>query len=177
MNIHPIFVHFPVALLTLYALMEFIRFKALTRHPAWFYVKGFLVMSGAISALIARQTGELIEDQFRGSPQHNLLEMHALWANVTVVLFGFLTVLYVAAFVRRDLMQAPLIGRLVSLPLISLIFSILVYAFEFVTRGALILFIALFGLIAITITGGLGGALVYGPDIDPVVSLIYHLFF
>ena len=32
-------------------------------------------------------------------------------------------------------------------------------------------------LIAITITGSLGGALVYGPEIDPVVSFIYHLFF
>lgn len=177
MNIHPIFVHFPVALLTLYTLMEFVRFKALTRHPAWFYVKGFLLVAGAISALVARQTGELIEDLFRGSPQHDLLEMHALWANVTVVLFGSLAVLYVAAFIRRDLMQAPVIGRIASLSLMSSILSVLAYLFEFVTRGKLILFFALFGLIAITITGGLGGALVYGPDIDPVVSFIYDLFF
>ena len=36
---------------------------------------------------------------------------------------------------------------------------------------------ALAGLIAISITGALGGAIVYGPDVDPVVSLVYHLLF
>ena len=33
------------------------------------------------------------------------------------------------------------------------------------------------GLVAVTITGALGGALVYGPDVDPFVSLIYRLLF
>ena len=35
--------------------------------------------------------------------------------------------------------------------------------------------LALLGLIAITITGGLGGAIVYGKDVDPIVSFIYKL--
>jgi len=36
---------------------------------------------------------------------------------------------------------------------------------------------ALARLIAISITGTLGGAIVYGPDVDLVVSLVYHLLF
>jgi hypothetical protein len=32
-------------------------------------------------------------------------------------------------------------------------------------------------MILVTIVGALGGALVYGPEVDPVVSVVYHLFF
>ena len=39
------------------------------------------------------------------------------------------------------------------------------------------LLIALVGIVVITITGALGGAIVYGPEVDPIVSVIYHLFF
>jgi len=34
--------------------------------------------------------------------------------------------------------------------------------------------LALAGLVAITVTGGLGGAIVYGPDADPFFKLVYH---
>jgi len=34
---------------------------------------------------------------------------------------------------------------------------------------------ALIGLAAIVVTGALGAAIVYGPDIDPFVKIIYSL--
>jgi len=36
---------------------------------------------------------------------------------------------------------------------------------------------ALIGAVCLTITGALGGAMVYGPTSDPFVSFIYTLFF
>jgi hypothetical protein len=41
---------------------------------------------------------------------------------------------------------------------------------------AVLVLLALAGLCAVTITGGLGGSMVYGPNADPVVTLIYKLF-
>ncbi len=43
------------------------------------------------------------------------------------------------------------------------------------TRVSFIL--ALIGIVGITITGTLGGAMVHGPEVDPFVSFVYHLFF
>jgi hypothetical protein len=37
--------------------------------------------------------------------------------------------------------------------------------------------LALLGIIAVTITGALGGAIAHGADTDPVVQMIYSLFF
>ncbi|MEK7649833.1 MAG: DUF2231 domain-containing protein [Patescibacteria group bacterium] len=177
MNVHPIFVHFPVALLTLYTLMEFVGLKRLTQHPAWFYVKAFLLIVGTASSFVARETGEMIEDQFRGGPQTKLLEMHALWADITVIFFSVLSILYLAAFIRRDLMQTSIIGRVVALPVISSLFNLVARIYDLFANSALMMIFALLGLVTITIVGGLGGALTYGPNVDPVVKFIYDLFF
>lgn len=47
----------------------------------------------------------------------------------------------------------------------------------YVLRSPFLPFLALIGLIAITMTGALGGAIVYGPNVDPVVKFVYSLFF
>ncbi|MEK7110290.1 MAG: hypothetical protein AAB759_00205 [Patescibacteria group bacterium] len=39
MNIHPAFVHFPIALLTIYAVLELARFRFFTARPYWFHLK------------------------------------------------------------------------------------------------------------------------------------------
>ena len=47
-------------------------------------------------------------------------------------------------------------------------------------EGILLLFVillALVGLVCITITGGLGGTMVYGPNADPFFGVIYKLMF
>jgi len=41
----------------------------------------------------------------------------------------------------------------------------------------LIPLLALLGLVLIIITGGLGAAIVYGPNVDPFVNFIYSIFF
>ena len=45
-----------------------------------------------------------------------------------------------------------------------------------VLQSPFLILMALAGLAAITITGALGGAVVYGPNIDPVVSAVYRFF-
>lgn len=84
MNIHPLFVHFPIGILVLYTAFEFARLKFITKQQFYIPLKSILAILGTAAAL---------------------------------------------------------------------------------------------GLVAITITGGLGASIVYGPDVDPVVHFIYSLFF
>ena len=58
MDLHPIIVHFPVALLTLYGIFELFSVRRIARKPYWFYVKAVLVIFGALGALAAWLTGE-----------------------------------------------------------------------------------------------------------------------
>lgn len=36
---------------------------------------------------------------------------------------------------------------------------------------------AFLGFVSLVVTGSLGAAIVHGPEIDPIVSFVYHLFF
>ncbi|KHO51327.1 MAG: hypothetical protein QT04_C0044G0036 [archaeon GW2011_AR11] len=60
LNIHPIFVHFPIALLSLYAVMVLIRFRKVMGLPYWSYAKAILAIAGTLGAFAALQTGSLV---------------------------------------------------------------------------------------------------------------------
>lgn len=167
---HPLVVHFPIALLTLYALLEFPRFRALLERPYWFYVKAVLVITGTLGAVVARQSGESIEDKFANVPRLNaVVEAHALTANVTLGIFAVLAVAYALRFATdHPRIQAWTSATRAGRGLAALSAGI--------RHGAVAVPLALSGLIALTITGALGGGLVHGPDADPVVALAYRLF-
>lgn len=171
LNIHPLFVHFPIAFMTIYALVELIRFKKINSQPYWFYVKIVLLVVGVLGAFVALQTGELAEDEYRAV--HQLVETHSFFATFSTVVFGILAGLYIVTWLKEcksfiSLFQKNGIRQLWQLlNIIQRVF----YRPWFLVLGALM------GLGAITITGALGGAIVYGPDVDPIVSWIYHLFF
>jgi len=80
-NVHPIFVHFPIALLTCYALFEIV----LARKASW---KSFvepskltLLFLGTLGSWGAFFTGDLIAEALAETP---LVETHAFFASVTV---------------------------------------------------------------------------------------------
>lgn len=165
MNIHPIFVHFPIALLTFYALFEIFAWKKISSMSWWIYVKATLLFAGTLSGFVALNTGEGAEHIIGGS---KLIETHATFATASIWLFVVLSVVYLIRFVLES-------GYIINFPKIQHVLNgiqnyINKYSF-------LVPVIAFIGLVVITITGALGGAIVYGPDIDPVVSFVYHLFF
>ncbi len=164
-SLHPLVVHFPVALLSVYAVAELIRFRRITQQPYWFYVKAIALLVGSAGALVARQTGEAIEESLEASGGQipTLMEAHSNWSLVATWIFVVLAATYVLAWIRRDggsLGQklgaaGDWAGKLASSWLVTIL--------------------ALAGLAAITATGALGAAMVYGPGIDPVVNAIYGL--
>ena len=159
MNIHPIFVHFPIALFSVYAVCECLRFGRLRRSAGWRTVKIALLGFGVVGAVAALITGDMAGDMMGRSA---LIEAHGAWAAASVWIFGLLCAAY----------AVPDLARYFRFRWAENAFMRMVRRFE----GSLLTVIAaLVGLVAITVAGALGGAIVYGPDIDPVVHFIYGL--
>lgn len=169
MDFHPIIVHFPIALLTLYCVLELIH--RWTTQDFWKPMRAVLVVTGTIGAFIALQTGELAEGAFRGSPLRSVLELHSLLANVTTILFGVLSGAYVIDFFSRHHAWE----RIRFVP--HTITTILDKTALIVLRTPLNYLLVIVAFSALSLVGALGGILVYGPDMDPVTKAVYWMFF
>lgn len=156
MNVHPILVHFPIALLTIAALMEILSFSWFTKRAYWWMVKGAFVTIGAVSSVFAFLSGDAIEDSFRSSRQ--LVEVHSSFAFGTVLVFGIIALSYVLVFLKKEGFANWTVIRMA----------------ERVQQPMILIPLSIIGLVLVTVTGALGGAIVYGPDIDPIVSIVYH---
>lgn len=177
MNPHPIFVHFPIALLTTYSVLELIRWKRLTNQQYWFYIKAVLVMIGGLSALIAVVSGDFAENALRSgsfrSPIDNfrpVVSMHEFFADLTIIVFGIIASCYLASWLDKVGMATLANKYSFGGP-----WNFITKVFNLVINTPLIILLAIIGLIVITITGGLGGVMVYGLDADPFFKLIYNL--
>jgi uncharacterized membrane protein len=80
MNIHPIVVHFPIALLTLYGVLECVRWKKVMDFMHAFHVKATLVIAGTLGAIVAYISGP----EVHGSA---LVSWHEDFATITLCLF------------------------------------------------------------------------------------------
>lgn len=173
MNIHPIFVHFPIALLTIYSIMEILQFKRLRDSQVWNIIKSTLVILGTISSFIALQTGEMAEEIAGNS---SLVETHSTLATITVWFFVVIAIIHLAHLLNTEFAETK--NWLWNTRYIRNVWNILSRISDFIFKQWWILvLIGIIGLVLITIVGGLGGAIVYGPTVDPVVSFVYHLFF
>lgn len=176
MNIHPAFVHFPIALLTLYAIFEVVGFGRLRRYAAWFYIKLTLVVSGFLFALLTLQTGELAEQNIsRTSSIRAIVNQHSQWANITVFIFGILAAIYLIIWVKDYPECDRVYKKLRDHRFTSKIWKVLALVASRIYHSPLVWILALMGAVAITITGALGGSIVYGPHADPIVELVYKV--
>jgi uncharacterized membrane protein len=163
---HALIVHFPIGLLTVYSLIEFLRFKKILDLPYLFYTKAILLIVGTLSAFAATGTGELAGEFFENNVTQisNFVEVHSIFAGITTTIFTILAVAYVYEWIRKE-NKFIFIQKIIFLPQlvrIIMIFSPL---------------IAFAGLVSITITGALGASIVYGPNVDIFARFIYSLFF
>jgi uncharacterized membrane protein len=162
MNFHPLLVHFPVALLTIYALLELAGLSRLGKLSYWFYLKAMFLIIGSLASIPAAIAGLAIKPLFGGAPEVvNLVNTHENFAIATIVVFCVLAFSYVLTWIRRDAPSVRL-GALEQLV-------------QLTQKPPVIVSLAIVGLILVTITGALGGSISYGPNVDPVVSLIYKL--
>lgn len=165
MNLHPILVHFPIALLTMYAMLEFASLVKPIRDRAYvFYVKATLLLLGALAAVPTFITGfiQLGPPQPDSEARRTLLT-HYHFAIATLVVFGFLAACYAAAWLSREWTAMPEAWK-----------RRLAWH-RIVTESLLAPALALVGVACVTVTGALGGAMIYGPDVDPVVTFVYGM--
>lgn len=168
MNIHPLFVHFPIGLLVVYAVLEIFPLVRWYPQAPWDAIKTVLLVFGALGAVAASGTGEIAEKILGDESLEELIETHSSFAAAATFIFSALAFSYFVRWLSSH--HRIFERRLRPLAFVGSIADIIAIRWIAVMG-------ALGGLIAITITGALGAAIVYGPDADPLVAIIYSLFF
>lgn len=141
MNIHPAFVHFPIALLFLYALIEVLPLKRWLPNTAWDSVRAVMLYLGTVAAIITAGTGLLAENVTGETPA---VSMHE---NFAVVLIVLALIASAISYFWREKPQSRLMLKAL----------------------AILIFVDLF------VVGALGANIVYGKDVDPIVSFVVNL--
>jgi len=165
MDIHPLVIHFPIALLTLYSGLEI--FKRFTKAEHWWNTRAVLVIAGTLSAFGGLSSGEGAEHLFNDPALHDVLEAHSLAATIATWIFAILGACYLVIWLNRH------INLTKKLPLSQ---SILTIA-QKILGGLGAPLLAILGFLSLSLTGALGAILVYGPEFDPITSLVYKLLF
>ena len=89
MNIHPIFVHFPLALLTVYALMVLVPRSFRLKYTWWTSTGSFISILGWLLTLPTAMAGSIAEDLVIGKYDPKVIEMHSTFAGITIIIFFF----------------------------------------------------------------------------------------
>ena len=146
-NIHPIIVHFPIALLFLYSIIKIIPFAKWWPNVAWRHIERALLLVGVLGAGAALLTGPIARDLVQPNPE--LVNAHSTFAYFTALVYSLLA-----------------IGEA---------FAILKLKENIFSKGFLPKFLAFVGLLALTVTGMLGGAMVYGTSADPMLPIVLKM--
>lgn len=163
-NIHPIIVHFPVALLFVYAVLKILPVQKWFPTIAWRQIQNTFLFFGVVSAFVATSTGELAQEL--SSPRRDLVEMHETFASMTVWFFSLILV--------GEILKA-LEGKIISNINISWLKNLLLNITKLLTNKSFAIVLALFGLVAVVVTGLLGGVMVYGLSADPLAPLVLKI--
>ena len=178
MNIHPLFVHFPIALLVAYSVLEIAAYLwPSVRRLSWLFpTKAFLLFAGMLGAFAALLTGSIAAELLEagGNPTASVVEVHAVSAATTTALYLILA----AAYLNRVFDRAGWFDRVAaSSKFLAWGWNAKKYLAHLILDTWLLPVLALLAFAGMTVTGALGAAIVYGPDTDPLVSFIYSLFF
>ncbi len=151
-NLHPLFVHFPIALLFIYSIIKILPMQRFLPRVAWKDVERILLVIGVLSAFIALSTGETAEHLVR--PDHKLVETHSTFATISTWLYAALLIGEIASFLATKINN-----------------PIIVFLKKLLTNEWLSKIIAILALASIAITGLLGGIMVYGTSADPLAEM------
>jgi uncharacterized membrane protein len=105
-NLHPLVIHFPIALLIVAALADLV--DTLVRRPTWLASAATtLFVLGAAGAIVACVSGQQAFDTvLMPGMAHPIVQAHRTWALATTSYFGVLALVRVVMAFR-----APLAGR------------------------------------------------------------------
>ena len=163
-NIHPLFVHFPIALLFIYSLIKILPFQKWLPNVSWKHIERTFLLVGVLGAFAASSTGEIAEHLV--NPNRQLVEIHSFFATLSTWLYGLLLLGEILYFLTPLIITKLSISPLTKL--LSFIQSIL-------QNRIFSKILAFLGLIAISVTGLLGGVIVYGVSADPIAGIVLQI--
>jgi uncharacterized membrane protein len=164
-DIHPIFVHFPIALLVIYSAIKTLPLKTWFPRVAWKDIERTLLVLGTLGAFAALATGEVAEEMSR--PNERLVEAHETFATISTWLYVSLLVGELAELVSG---RQSIFGKIPSS-----IQKAVLFVKKILTNTTFSKVIALLALIAISVTGLLGGVMVYGTTADPLAKIVLSI--
>lgn len=133
-NLHPIIVHFPIAIILLAVAMNLLNF--FLPDNWWDDLKSTILYGiGAISAIVAYYTGTLAGDSvFMPSEAQTILNTHADWAWWTVWFFGIYAIsrILLHRYKKMDIKSIRIAAFAVALPGIFLLYETGDYGAEMV---------------------------------------------
>ena len=179
-NFHVLVVHFPIALLTLYSLLEIVSLSKKFKGYSLDITKAILVITGTLGAIVSRMTGESVDHAIRNqsidktgllSPElwRPVLELHegtSLWATVFFLIIAIGYILYffeTSAKIKNTPMYVNLKKTMHT--------QIKKFIWMF-TRPYMRVILAVLGLLFITLTGAFGGILVHGCESDVLTQVL-----
>ncbi|MFZ3019948.1 MAG: DUF2231 domain-containing protein [Minisyncoccia bacterium] len=157
MNIHPIFVHFPVALLSIYVVLECIWSQRIKDSDSMLHTKVILLFFGVLGAYASLATGDFGEREF--ASMRNVIHVHESFASATTFIFSVLLGSYLIKLWGNRVSQT-------ATTLVNKVFS-----------KSVVVMLSIAGLLVLLITGTLGGIIVYGPNADFFTNLLYRIMF
>lgn len=163
-NIHPIFVHFPIAFLLLYTVIKILPLQKWMPRIVWTDIERVLFIVGIVGAFVASSTGEIAEHITR--PNHSLVEMHSLFASLSTWFYGIILAGEIIAVLNKNILTK------LSLPTVSKLLQIIEHI---LCNKTIVVTLAVLGMIALTITGLLGGVIVYGVTADPIAPFVLRI--
>lgn len=164
-NLHPIFVHFPIAFLILYSLIVLLPLQKWFPKITFKITQNILLFTGTVGIFLAKATGETAQEIVK--PDNNIVEMHELFANITTWFYVLLVVITFLPFIISFLQKKCIRFKK--------IISLLQRVHSFLNKNLIIKTSAFLGVISLFITGLLGGVMVYGLSVDPIAPFILKI--
>jgi uncharacterized membrane protein len=102
-NLHPLVIHFPIALLIVAAFADLI--DTLIGRPKWLASAATMLFAcGSVGAIVACLTGQqALDTVLMPGMGHPIVQAHRMWAIATAVYFSVLTVIRFATAFRAPL--------------------------------------------------------------------------
>lgn len=164
-NLHPIFVHFPIALLFVYSVIKLLPLKKWFPNVAWRDIERLLLLVGLGGAYLALSTGEQAADLSR--PSESLVESHEFFANFTTRMYLLVLIGEIASFLNNK--SYNFISKINFLP------KVLIWIEKILTNQNLVKVLVFLGFVSLFLTGVLGGVMVYGTTADPLAPFILKI--
>lgn len=164
-NLHPIFVHFPIALLFIYSIIRILPLDRWIKGVSWKDVRVIVLVLGVLGAFASLATGETAEHMIQAN--HQLVETHAFFASSATWLYVILLIGEVAIVANRRF-----VGLLSKY---SFVLKISRWCEKILANNIVAIILSLLALASITLAGMLGGAIVYGTTADPLAGFVLNL--